>query len=144
MKKYLLWLPVTVMVVGTAMYQPVKEAITEKPVDKNISLAVFKGNTYASDIYNSTSAQLHITIEKVNGNSREVVWSQTCDAKLLKQFPTAEQAMTQTVTIPKVFSKEHLEVTYTITYDSDGSELRMQSAEIVSGNAKTEKLDISI
>ena len=144
MKTYLLWLPAVVIAVSTAMYRPVKEALTEKPSDKSISVAIYKGNSYAADIYSNTSAKLHITIEKVNGNCRTQVWSQTLDAKMLKEYPSAEQALAETVMVPKVFSKENLQVTYTITYDSDGSELQMQSAEIVSGNTKETKLSISI
>jgi hypothetical protein len=38
--------------------------------------------------------------------------------------------------------KEHLEVTYTLTYDSNGSELQMQNGTVVYGSS--DKLDISI
>lgn len=144
MKKYLLWLPVVVMVVGTAMYRPVKEALNEKPVDKSISVAIYKGNSYLSEIYNNTSAKLTISIVKVKGRERTVVYSQTCDAKLLKQFPSAEQAMAQTITVPKMLSKEQLEITYTVTYDSDGTTLQMQSGEVLAGNENAAKLSISI
>lgn len=144
MKKYLLWLPAAFIVVSAAMYQPVKEAMKGNPVDKNISFAVYKGTNYASAIYNNTSAQVHVTIEKVNDNSRTEVWSKTFDAKMLQQYPTLEQAMFQTVKVPKVFCKEQLEVTYTITYNSGGSELQMQSAAVVDGSANAGTLDISI
>ncbi len=144
MKKYLIWLPVVVVVMGAAMYQPVKEAMTEKPFDKNISFAVYKGNTYASEIYNSTSAKLHITIEKVSGRKRTIVWSKTFDAKLLKQYPSLEHALFQTVTVPKVIGNDRLEITYTLTYNSNGSELQMQNGTIVSGKMKSNKLEISI
>jgi len=143
MKKYLLWLPAVFIIIGAAMYQPVKEA-REKPVDKSISFAVYKGTAYASDIYNNTSAQLHVTIEKVKGGQCIQVWSKTFDAKLLRQYPSSEQAIFQTVMVPKVFCKENLEITYTITYNSGGSELQMQSATVVSGTVITDKLDISI
>lgn len=144
MKKYLLWLPVVAAVVGTVLYQPVKEALSEQPVDKNISLAIYRGSSYESAIYNSTSAKLHISIVKVKGNQRTEVWSQTCDAKLLKQFPSADKALAQTITVPKMLSKEHLELTYTITYDSDGTQLRMQSDEVLAGNDSSPTLTISI
>jgi hypothetical protein len=144
MKKYLLWLPVVFIIIGTAVYKPVKEAMRGKPVDKSISFAVYKGTAYASDIYNNTSAQLHVTIQKVKSGQRIQVWSKSFDAKLLKQYPSPEQAIFQTVMIPKVFCKEELEITYTITYNSGGSELQMQNATVVSGNAVTDKLDISI
>jgi len=39
-------------------------------------------------------------------------------------------------------NKEYLEVTYTLTYNSNGSELQMQSGTVVYG--ASDKVDISI
>jgi hypothetical protein len=144
MKKYLLWLPLVWFGFGAAIYTTAKGTkAPEKTVNKNISFAVYKSNSYASDVYNTTSATLHITITKVRGNSRSIVWDKTFDAKLLKQYPSLENALTQNVTVPDVLDKkEHLEVTYTLTYNSNGNELQMQSGTVVYGNY--DKLDISI
>ena len=143
MKKHLLWLPVVAVVIGAAICKPVKEAREEKPVDKSISFAVYKGNNYASDVYNYTSAQVHITLEKVSGAKRTTVWEKTFDAKLLKQYPSMENALSQKVTVSNVNDKkEHLEVKYVLIYNSKGSELQMQNDAVVSGGA--EKLNISI
>ena len=144
MKKYLLWLPLVWFGFGAAIYTTTKgTTATEKSVNKNISFAVYKGNNYASEVYNNTSATLHIIITKVRGNNRFIVWDKTFDAKLLKQYPSLENALTQQVTVPNVLDKkEHLEVTYVLTYDSNGNELQMQNGTIVYGNS--DKLDISI
>src|SRR5438046_1162323 len=123
MKKYLLWLP-AIIAIGAAMSQPVKEAMTHKPIDKNLSFAVYKGAAYASAAYNNTSAQLHVTIEKVKGINHTQVWSKTFDARQVTQYPLLEQATLQTVEVP-VSCDEHLEITYTITYNSGGSELQV-------------------
>ena len=144
MKKYLLWLLLAWFGFGAAIYTTAKGTTAqEKPVDKNISFAVYKSNNYASDVYKTTSATVHITITKVRGNNRTVVWDKTFDAQLLKQYPSLEHALTQQVTIPNVLdNKEHLEVNYTLTYNSNGSELQMQSDTMVYGSS--DKLDISI
>lgn len=144
MKRYLLWLPLVWFGFGAAIYTTTKGTTqTKKTVNKNISFAVYKGDNYTSDVYNNTSATLHITITKVRGNDRSVVWDKTFDAKLLKQYPSLENALTQQVTVPSVpDKKEHLEVTYTLTYNSNGSELQMQSGTVVYGSS--DKLDISI
>ena len=42
MKKYILWLLFAAVAVGTALYKPVKDALNEQPVDKNISLAIYR------------------------------------------------------------------------------------------------------
>jgi hypothetical protein len=104
---------------------------------------VYKGNSYTSEVYNNTSVKLHITIEKVRGENRRVVWDKTFDAKLLKEYPALENALSQKVIVPDVHDKkEHLEITYTLLYNSKGSELQMQSGTVVYG--ASDKIDISI
>jgi len=144
MKKYFLWLPVALFVSGSAIYSPVQRgAERERTENKSISFAVYKGNSYTSDIYNKTSVKLHIIIEKVRDKNRVVVWDKTFDAKLLKEYPGLENALSQKVIVPNVLDKkEHLEVTYTLLYNSNGSELQMQSGTIVYGSS--DKVDISI
>src|SRR5689334_6687109 len=135
MKTYLLWLPLVWFGFGAAIYTTTKGTTsTEKTVNKNISFAVYKGNNYASEVYNNTSATLHITITKVRGNKRAVVWNKTFDARLLNQYPSLENALTQQVTVPNVLDKkEYLEVTYILTYNSNGSGLQMQNGTVVYG-----------
>ena len=125
------------------MSKSIKEAMTLRPVDKNISFAVYKGTAYASPVYNNTSAQLHVSIEKVKGIKHTKVWSKTFDGRQLKQYPSLEQAMLQTVKVPNVEADEQMEITYIITYNSGGSELQMQSGTVV-GNDMSGKVDISI
>lgn len=146
MKKHLLWIPVLLIAAAGAMHTQVSAVITPaKPVDKNISFAVYKGVNYSSEVYNNTSAQVHITVEKVSGDKRTIVWEQTLDAKQLNQYPTLEQAMKQTVTIPNVLdSKERIEVSYTLTYDSQGSTLQMMGGSDLTGNDTAGQLNIMI
>jgi hypothetical protein len=144
MKNYLLWLPVTLLAVSAAVYSPMKRSTAqEKTENKIISFAVYKGNSYTSEVYNKTSVKLHITIEKVCGKNRRVVWDKTFNAKLLKEYPALENALSQKVIVPDVLNKkEHLEVTYTLLYNSNGSELQMQSGTVMYGTS--DKVDISI
>ena len=144
MKNYLLWLPVTLIGLSAAVYGPVRRsAAQEKTENKCISFAVYKGNSYNSEVYNNTSVKLHITIEKVRGENRRVAWDKTFDAKLLKEYPALENALSQKVIVPDVHDKkEHLEITYTLLYNSKGSELQMQSGTVVYGGS--DKIDISI
>jgi hypothetical protein len=145
MKKHLLWLSVVVVVATAAMSKQVKDVITPaKPVEKCVSFALYKEGNYASEVYNGTSAMVHITIEKVNGKCRKTVWEKTFDAQMLKQYPSLQEAMAQTVKIPNVSdAKEHLEVSYTLTYNSKGSELQMKNGMVVNGNG-TDKVYIGI
>ncbi|MEP6844467.1 MAG: hypothetical protein ABI861_00620 [Panacibacter sp.] len=136
MKKHLLWLSVVVVVTIAAMGKQVKEAIAPaKPVEKSVSFALYREGNYTSDIYNSTSAMVHITIEKVSGKKRRIVWEKTFDAQVLKQYPSMQEAIAQTVKVPDVCdAKEHLEISYILTYNSNGSELQMQNGWVVKDN----------
>lgn len=133
MKKHLLWLSVVIVVAIAAMNKQVKEVIAPaKPVEQSVSFAVYKEGNYASAIYNNTSAKVHVVIEKVSSKERKTVWEKTFDAQTLKDYPSIQNAIAQTVEIPNVFnSKEHLEVSYTLTYNSNGTELQMQNGMVV-------------
>jgi hypothetical protein len=135
MKKFRFLIPIIIFGAAYIMSNPIKDLITPaKPVEKNISFALYKGSEYTSDVYNSTSATVHITIEKVSAKGRSIVWEKTFDAQMLKQYPSMQEAIAQTVKIPNVFdAKEHLEVAYTLIYNSNGSELQMQNEVVVKG-----------
>jgi hypothetical protein len=143
MNKYLAWLP-ALMVLGAVIYKPVKEAMQPRLVSKNVSLEVYKGSEYTSGVYNNTSAEVHIAVEKVNSKGQHtIVWNKTIDARTLNEYPSIENALKQTITVHNVNQKkEYLVVDYTLTYNSKGTELQMHDAEVVKDN--TDKVDISI
>lgn len=144
MNKYLAWLP-ALMVLGTLMYKPVKEATKAKLVSQNISLAVYKSSDYTSKVYDNTSAQVHIIVEKVNSKGkRTIVWDKIMDAKSLSEYPSVENAVKQNITVHNVNQKkEYLVVDYTLIYNSKGTELQMHDAEVVK-DTNSNKIDISI
>lgn len=136
MKKHLLWLSVVIVVAIAAMNKQVKEVIAPvKPVEQSVSFAVYKEGNYAAAIYNNTSAKVHVVIEKVSSKDRKTVWEKTFDAQTLKDYPSIQNAIAQTVSVPNVFnSKEHLEVSYTLTYNSNGTELQMQNGVVINNS----------
>lgn len=144
MNKFLVWLP-AVLVLGAVVYRPAKEATQPKLVSKNISFVVYKSSDYNSGAYNSTSAQVHIVVEKVNNKGQHsVVWDRTFDAKCLSQYPSVENALQQKITVHNVNEKkEKLVVYYTLTYNSKGSELQMQEGTVVR-DSNSSKVNISI
>ncbi|MBG9376726.1 hypothetical protein I5907_10795 [Panacibacter sp. DH6] len=147
MKKNLIiaGLVTVVIALGSIAYKPVMNVLTEKPVEKSIALNVYRANTYNGDIYNQTSARVHVIVEKVSKRGRSIVFEKTLDAKLLKQYPTADQPIIERIIVPGINDrKEHLEVKYVLTYDTKGSQLEMQSGTVMSKGISTEKLDINI
>ena len=141
MKKNLLWIVFILMALGVivaASYKPVMREIKSKPVEKTISFLLYKGSNYNSKVYKGSSAQVHISVEKVRNTTRTIVWDTTFDAKLLNKYPSLKKALSQKVTIQNVIeSKDHLEINYLLTYESNGSVLKMQSTNFNSPGMDT-------
>jgi len=134
MKKIVLWLALILFLSGIviASYKPIKDALKEIPVERTISFQLYKGSNYATKIYNCSSAEIHIIVEKVGNTTRTTVWDTTFDAKLLNKYPSDKKSLTQKVTIQNVIeNKEHLEMNYVLKYNSNGSVLQMQSGSFV-------------
>ena len=147
MKKQLIWLPVVAAIVLLAAWnKPLREMMTpEKAVSKDISFAVYKAGDYNSTVYADASAKLQVTVVKVRGDQRSVVWQKSFDAKLLSQYPSLENAISQHVVVKNVVdSKEHLEVVYTLTYDTKGNVMQLQDGAVISKGEKDGKLFINI
>ena len=61
-------------------------------VSKSICFSIYKDVNYASQIYDNTTAQVKIVVEKVNKHKREVVYEENLAAKELKQYPDSQTA----------------------------------------------------
>ena len=147
MKKYIIGFMLTAVVVLLAAWsKPIIENIRfEKPVSKSVSFAVYKSNNYASKIYSDASAKLSVTIVKVRGNNRNIVWQKTYDARLLNQYPTLADAMSQKVVINNVDDRnDKLEVIYTLIYSSNGSNVQLEDGTVITRGMKEGKLFINI
>ena len=144
MRNYLILMPASLIVLAAALVKPTTEAIeTKKTVSKTISFDMYKGKTYESGVYDYTSAQVQIVVEKVSHKSRTIVWQKTFDARLLKEYPGFAQAQTEKLTIPGILERrEHLEVNYVLTYDTKGSQFQLQSG-VFTANAN-DTINISI
>lgn len=130
MKKKLLWLIFILITSGVviASYEPVMDKIMEVPISRTISFSLYKGSNYTSQIYKSSSATINITIWKIRNASQDLVWDTTIDAKQLSKYPLFKKAISKTVTIPHIYkSKDHLEINYVLTYNSNGSILTIPS-----------------
>lgn len=147
MKKQLIWLPVVIAAVLLAAWnKPLRALVApEKTVTKNVSLAVYSNDNYKASVYSSASASLQVSIVKVRGGERKVVWQKNYDAKLLKDYPTFANALAEKVVVNNVVdSKDKLEVVYTLTYTDKGNQLQLQDGTIISKGEKDGKLFINI
>ena len=140
MKKKLLWVVFILLASGAtiAAYKPIIRCLEDKPVEKAISFSLYKSSNYASKAYKGSCAEIYITIEKVRDADRTIVWDTTLDAKLLSKYPSSKKALAQKITIPGVVEdKEHLEMNYILTYNSNGSVLKLHSPGFISNGNDT-------
>lgn len=108
MKKQIILFSVALSVITATICKQVKNVFDDKPVDKSISFAVYKENNYTSDVYNYTSAKVHIVVEKVIAGRRQKVWEKTLDAQSVRQYPSLENAISQQIIIPNVMTAKNI------------------------------------
>ncbi len=140
MKRCLLWLFFILIVsgAGIAAYEPITGFLTDKPIEKEILISLYKGSSYTSKAYNGSSAEIYIAIEKVRNTTRSVVWDTTLDAMLLREYPLLKKAMSKKIIIPNVIeNKEHLQINYLVTYKSKGSTLKMRGSNAIFNGTDT-------
>jgi hypothetical protein len=144
MKKYITGCIIALIVV--LIYNPIKATISNNQTEnQSISFQVYKGSDYTAAAYNTASAKINILVEKVTGSKRTSVWQQTIDARALNQYPDVQNALSKTITVNGISNtKEHLEVTYTLIYNAQGTELQMKNGTVLSNTANNNKIMISI
>ena len=138
MKKLSIFLPI-LFVVTLVFANKLFSGSTSNLVNKKIDLVIFTDNNYSSAAYDSSLAQVEVTIKRVSGNSSYTALTKTYEAKQLKQYATEKNYDTDFVNIQDVKEgKEVLEVTYNVTYNTKGSKFTIERKEVV-GNGETQK-----
>ena len=135
MNKFLAWLPASLMIIGLAVYKPVKEAMKANMVDKSVSISVFRNADYNADAYKSTLASVYVTVEKINTKGESsILWEKNFDAKEITKYPLKEKALEQNISVKNINEhKERIEVKYVLIYNSKGTELQMQDETVITG-----------
>lgn len=132
----------TLMVYGTQIWDYVKPS---KTMNKEITLSIAPESNYTSAAYTNAKATVHVVVTKVRGNKETIVWDKVFDTIELKNYPRLNQAYSEDVKIPGVIdNKEKVVVNYIITYDNNGSILKLSSGSDVSSGVAKEKMRIGI
>ena len=140
-KRSLLWIALILIASGVsfAALLPMGKQVKEIPVSKTVSFSLYKGSNYNSKAYKESLAQIDIVIEKVNEECRTEIWDTTLATKLLRKYPLFEKAISKTVIIPEMYeSKDHLEISYNLIYNSNGSILTMPGERYILTNTNVE------
>jgi len=144
MKKLSIFLPI-LFVVTLVFANTLFSGSTSKLVNKEINLAIFTENNYNSAAYDSSLAQVEVTVKRVSGNAAYTAFTKTYDAMQLKQFATERDAITDKMSILSVKDdKEVLVIIYDVTYNTKGSKLTVERKEVIGRGEAQKKIDVVI
>jgi len=147
MRKHLLWLSVVLVFAGGSVLQAHRKKMgdAEQPVKKNISFAVCFDRNYSAAAYENALAQPRIIINKLRAGSKIVVWDKTYDFKQLRDYSSLKDGILENVVINNLMeSKEELEVTYILTYNTKGSVLKMCNDTIFTASTQRGQVYINL
>ena len=144
MKKLLIFLPV-MFIVTLVFPNNISLFSQNQMVQKEISLAMSTNNNYSYAAYNDAEASVEVTVSKVSNQKVTVLNKMSFTALQLKKYPCAASAINNTVKIAgSLKSSDVLMVTYTITYNTNGSILRFQNNEFISKETAKDNININI
>jgi len=116
----------------------------QQTVSKTINMLVFTNSNYNAAVYDLSTASLAITVKKAGSKTNEVLWTKSFPELALKFFPASVNAFKEAIELPAVSSKDELQITYTLTYNTGGKLMYLQGSEILSAKQANTKLDINI
>ncbi len=144
MKKILI-ITTAILIATIVAFTPVKYFQTEKPVSKEINVAISSRGDYSSTAYSDAKASVHVVIVKLEGNKQTVVSDKVYNDMQLSQVPANGNSINSRFIVPNVFNKkEKLLITYTISYNSQGSIVQLYNGTYLSDKSNSEKIEIHI
>ncbi len=144
MKKLIIFLPV-LFIVTLVFPNNLSLFSRAQKVNKEINLSIFSGSNYNTAAYDDANATVEITVNKINGNKKTVLSRQSYKAVQLKQYPFADKAITKMFTVNSLMgNNEILMITYTISYNSNGSVITFENNQVLNKNTSKDDINISI
>ncbi len=145
MKRTLIICTAALITTVCSLFYFIKDAAPVQPVNKSISVEVYKSASYVSPVYSNATAALEVTIIRVKNDMKDTVWQHSFEPTALKNFPEADKPITQRISISNVNDcKEALEIHYKIVYNSLGSILNYRNYTTIGQGQQSGKLDIKI
>ena len=124
----------------------IKKLIVPTPlISKSIDLSLCKNISYTAPVYNNASATVRVTITKIKGKTRQIVWQHNYGPKQLKQYASFKKPWSQKIIIRNVNDKkETLEVSYSLVYNIKGTVLNLTSDTLLLKGADNQAIRISV
>jgi len=146
MKKLLLTVVLTLMVITASFHAQIIQWIhPQKAISKNIHLTLSSENNYGHQVYANSSAQLGITVIKLHGRKIDTLLVKEYPEFKLKNLSALSKKFNETISVLDVAdNKEQIIVSYSITYKSQGSILKIKSVKWVDKRVTDDQVMIHV
>lgn len=112
---------------------------------KSIDLSLYKNISYNAPVYNGASASLQVTITKISGEKREIVWYHNYGPKRLKKYASNKMPGHEIIVIDNLnTATETLEVSYLLIYNIKGTLLNLSSDTLLENTKDSETIRIGV
>mgnify|MGYP000856855724 CR=1 FL=1 len=112
---------------------------------KDINLSVYKTASYDAPAYKDAYASLNVTVYRIKGNKKELLWKHNYNATQLKNYPGADKPFQQKVAIKDITdSRAKIEVCYSLSYNTKGSVINFCNTEVIGKKEKAKIVNIHI
>lgn len=116
-----------------------------KKETKRINISVSKMAGYESAAYKDAFATLYVSVYRVKGNTKQLIWEHNYSQTQLKNFPSANKPLQQSVTINDITEcNVKIEVCYSLIYNTKGSIMNFCNTELVTRHVTSKNVNIHI
>jgi hypothetical protein len=146
MRKIIFTLILSMAVITASFHAQVKKlVIRENKVSKNIDMTISTKSNYSSKAYKYCDARIDYTVIKVRGRQRDTLVQKHVQPFKLKELHSFAKTFNEQIAVHNVAERrEQIVISYTVTYASKGSELRVNHEQLVPRGVMADSVRIHI
>lgn len=111
-----------------------------------LNFKIYAGSNYNYAVYDDAFASVQITVNRINGNKKEQVYSKTVSAMQINRYPTEAKAMNLPLNVCGYVTdnSDVFEITISIVYDYNGSILVNEAPSITVKNRQLSEIPVAV
>jgi hypothetical protein len=122
-----------------------KLVIRERKVSKIVDMGISSKSNYSSSAYKYCEARIDYTITRIKGAQRDTLVQKQVQPFKLKELHSFAKSFNEQIAINDVAERrEQIVISYTVTYASKGSELRVHHEQLIPRGVLTDSVRIHI
>jgi len=116
----------------------------EKVQTRTVQFSIFVGTNYSGKLYKKSKAKVILSVYRLQGNSKDVLWESIVDRGNLRNYPQRNNALFRNLTFYNIPEhSQQIVASYKVVYNTKASEMAYEENCLLSG-AKGDTLQISL